>query len=151
MLADFLGEFSAPFGGRKKSGFIPKMDFDCQSQPKGFIMRLTQEAIEETEISLHVTRQQTLDTTSLKRIIRDGLAAFEKDLRELTPDNREEVLSLYLNKTRKLLFIFHLALCSHNAKARFRKISRPSREVIRLYTEHYDRESRKLAQLYQLL
>lgn len=127
------------------------MDFDGQPQPKGFIMRLTQAAIEETENNLRGTKQAVRDTTALKRILRDGLAAFENDLRELTPDNREEVLNLYLNKTRKLLFSFHFALCSHNAKARFRKISRPTREAMRLHVDRFDRDSLRLAQLYKLL
>jgi hypothetical protein len=114
-------------------------------------MRLTEKQIEEKEEWARTLKNTVHDTATLRRILRDGLAAFERDLKELAPDNREEVLNLYLNKTRKLLFAFHMTLCAHNARARARKHSHPTRALIRESEERYDEEARALAKLYRFL
>ena len=88
---EFLLNLRHTFGGRKKPGFIPKADFNCQSQPKGFNMRLTEEQIEQTEESLRNYKVRLPDTATLKKILRDGLVALEKAFNELPTTNREGV------------------------------------------------------------
>jgi hypothetical protein len=146
--ARFPSETSALLGWQKEARFPHwKTAFDCQSQPKGF-MRLDQEAQKAEERILEGAIEID-DVATLKRILNECLTAFEKETNALPKPERDEALSLYLDKLRKVTFSFHYTILRRAADKQF--YSSPSNEAIEPIVAQHRENFYDLGRLYRFL
>jgi len=97
----------------------------------------------------HPIRGKIRDAATLKEILREATQALEKSLEGLPADIRDEAYCLYLQKVRKLMFPFHLAVVSVIAKKKSRKES--NREALQALLDWHSEEYDRLAKLYHYL
>ena len=87
----------------------------------------------------------------LRQVLRQSLAAYEKAVDALPREDREEALSLYLDRIRKVTFGFHIAILRLSARRRFRSLRNPTRDLMREHVDQHDDEMHRVARIYRFL
>ena len=111
-------------------------------------MHLDEEA-QRAEEEIVGRARRIRDVGTLKKVLHESLATFEKALEDLSTADREEALSLYLDRIRKVTFGFHYAILRRKARGRFRR--NPSREAIHTIVEQHDKNMREIGRVYRFL
>lgn len=92
----------------------------------------------------------TEDIPTLKRILREALEALEKELATIRPQSRTAVLTLYLDRIRKVAFDFHLATIKLKTRNVFLSQS-ITRENMNAVLARYGEDLQRVAMLYRYL
>ncbi len=108
-------------------------------------MTLDEMAIQE-EASLSEA-QPILGVATAKLTLREGIAAFERELEELPSDQREEATRLYLHKLRKATYSFHFAL---RYKLLEQAVLRDPKPCYEQYSNGFEKKLIQLFRLYRI-
>jgi hypothetical protein len=92
---------------------------------------------------------ELLDVATAKRVLRNGLAGFEKLLRKLRPAEHQAALRLYLDRIKYVTFRFNLTVLKMNIKASHRSFS--SRQEMQAAVKQAKKDFDELAHLYEML
>jgi len=87
----------------------------------------------------------------LRQTLRQCLAAYEEAVDSLPREDREEALSLHLDRIRRVTFSFHYALLQRSAKREFRSLRNPTRTAMREHLDRHDAETRRIAETYRFI
>lgn len=111
-------------------------------------MRLDEEA-KQAEESIVGSARRIKDVATLKEILRDSLVTFENALDALSTPEKEEALSLYLDKIRKVTFGFHSVILRRTARKQF--VNNPSRGAMHTIVDRHGENMQDIARLYKFL